>query len=106
LRERAGDGLLEALADLAGDGGVAVAKAGREGGERRAEPGAAFVEDQAALEGGGLAIGPALALAGRKPKKAKRSVGRPARVRAATTALGPGMVVTAIPAARASRTSL
>ena len=43
---------------------------------------------------------------GGKPKKAKRSVGSPARVSAAITALGPGIVVTAIPAARASRTSL
>ena len=48
----------------------------------------------------------AQSLAGRKPKKAKRSVGSPARVRAAIAALGPGMVVTLMPAARASRTSL
>ena len=36
----------------------------------------------------------------------KRSVGRPDRVSAAMAALGPGRVVTARPAARASRTSL
>jgi hypothetical protein len=43
---------------------------------------------------------------GRKPRKKKRSVGSAASVSAAIAAHGPGIVTTAWPAARASRTSL
>jgi 16S rRNA (cytidine1402-2'-O)-methyltransferase len=53
-----------------------------------------------------IALARAPGLAGRKPIKAKRSVGSPARVSAEITALGPGMVTIFTPATRASRTNL
>ena len=45
------------------------------------------------------------ALAGRKPSKAKRSLGRPATLSAAISADAPGTGLTFTPAARAARTS-
>ena len=44
------------------------------------------------------------ALAGRNPSKAKRSLGRPATLKAAINADGPGTGLTFPPAARAART--
>ena len=48
----------------------------------------------------------ALVLPGMKPANMKRSVGRPDTASPAMTALGPGVVVTAIPADRQAATSL